>query len=148
MPSEVMGRVQYDCDPTLYPYLVSHFRDRKAMIVRRIYRRGELLLECEKEFVDLTKTPDAKETDVWKCVFRKNRMRMNTSLAFHAMASAFRSFGRELESNVRLNAEIIPEVERMCNEGKTVQEIMREKKVTSQSLMRIMHYLAEQPLDN
>jgi len=118
------------------------------MIVRRVYRRGELLLECEKEFVDLTKTPDAKETDVWKCVFRKNRMRMNTSLAFHAMASAFRSFGRELESNVRLNAEIIPEVERMCNEGKTVQEIMREKKVTSQSLMRIMHHLAEQPLDN
>lgn len=144
MSSRFFGNTEQICDPTLYPYLVSHNRDRKEMIVRRIYQRGDLLLECEKEFVDLTKTPDAEENDVWKCVFRKNRMRMNAEMPYEKMVYAFRSFFSPDEVKTKYDPEMINDILKMSDEGATRAEVCKKHSITTASFMSIMRQLSQQ----
>lgn len=131
------------CDPTLYPFLISHSRDRKEMIVRRIYQRGDLLLECEKEFVDLTKNPDANETDVWKCIFRKKAMRMNVEMPFEKMVYTFRSFFKDEDVKTKYDKSLVEGIRKMSAEGASRSEICKEYSLSVNSFMSIMRQLSQ-----
>lgn len=143
MSSRFFGNTEQICDPTLYPYLVSHKRDKKEMIVRRIYQRGNLLLECEKDFVDLTKTPDALETDVWKCVFRKGAMRMNAEMPYEKMVYTFRSFFTEEEVKTKYDKALVKDISEMSANGATRQEICKKHSLSILSFMSIMRQLSQ-----
>jgi hypothetical protein len=146
MSEKILRTIDQPCDPTLYRYLVSHTRDRKEMIVRRIYQRGDLILECEKEFVDLTKTPDANESEAWKCVFRKNRMRMNVEMPYEKMVHTFRAFWNPENAKAKYDPALIDDIRRMSDEGASRQEICKKHSLAVSSFMTIMRHLSQYDL--
>lgn len=82
---------------TIYKYLVS---SRKEGNVRtRMYQKDGIMVECQKEVVNLVKDPDAIETDVWECKFRDGEKEINATLKFDAMCNRF--FSMALRAKLR-----------------------------------------------
>ena len=71
----------------MYKYLVSS--KKEGSIRRRMYVKDGVMLECEKEIVNLVKNPDALETDVWDCTFRYNGQEVKRPLRFDDMCLRF-----------------------------------------------------------
>jgi hypothetical protein len=71
----------------MYKYLVSS--KKEGSIRRRMYVKDGVMLECEKEIVNLIKDPDALETDVWDCTFRYNGQEVKKPLRFDDMCLRF-----------------------------------------------------------
>lgn len=71
----------------MYKYLVSSKKD--GSIRRRMYVKDGVMLECEKEIVNLIKDPNALETDVWDCIFRFNGQELKKPLRFDDMCLKF-----------------------------------------------------------
>lgn len=131
-------------DPTLYPYLVSHSRDRARMIVRRVYQKGNLLLECEKEFVDLTKTPDVDETDVWSCTFRMSGHRMNVKIDFNNMIDLFKNIARSPRGNCKASKEVIDQALELSNRGMYAQDIAKELGLAPRAVYGMLKYMLKE----
>lgn len=131
-------------DPTLYPYLVSHSRDRARMIVRRVYQKGNLLLECEKEFIDLTKTPDAEETDVWNCVFRMSGNRMNVKINFDNMVDMFKNIAKTPRGNCRADKAVIAKILELSNQGMYAQDIAKELNLAPKTVYGVLKYMLKE----
>lgn len=128
-------------DPTLYRYLVSHSRDRSKMTVRRVYQKGDLLLECEKEFVDLTKTPDAKETDMWNCTFRMSGHRMNVCICFDNMVELFNGLVKSPRGSCKASKEVVDKVVALSNQGMYNKDIAENVGVSRKVVYSILKYM-------
>lgn len=80
----------------MYRFLVSSRREGK--IRTRMYIKDGVMLECQKEIVNLVKDPNAQETDVWDCKFRVGESEVKAKLRFDDMCSRF--FSMSLRSKL------------------------------------------------
>jgi len=81
---------------TMYKYLVS---SRKEGNIRtRMYQKDGIMVECQKEVVNLVKDPTAVETDVWECKFRDGENEVKATLKFDSMCDRFFSMALRAKS--------------------------------------------------
>lgn len=81
----------------MYRFLVSS--KKEGRIRTRMYLKDGVLLECQKEIVNLIKEPDAIETDVWDCTFRNGENETKVKLRFDDMCDRF--FNMALRSKLK-----------------------------------------------
>jgi hypothetical protein len=114
------------------------------MIVRRVYQKGNLLLECEKEFVDLTKTPDVDETDVWNCTFRMSGHRMNVKIDFDNMIDLFKNIARSPRGKCKASKEVIDQALELSNQGMYAQDIAKELGLAPRTVYGMLKYMLKE----